>query len=286
MCEDAAARGGSNAWGRSSVGRAPESHSGGRRFESARLHQTYHGFALGRHSRFCGLCLRRALRGCRSLSLTLGKFSRSTTKHARPLFVFTSGRCGGPMPGGPRVAVAALSVLAHDSICLHRAIYSLCRAGWAFATPILLRTMLDALLSVAVITRSARPNVAAFKFFYAGQRDVLQDLAESATAKPEAQANVAKGYCRCSHQDRQDRLGDVGASAPGRLNPRRTRTNKTHPGHQACAAAASVPCTRADHGEESHWCTPQPARGATAGSQRPLRERRHGLAAAPHATGS
>src|SRR2546427_3155068 len=60
---------------------------------------------------------------------------------------------------GPRVAISGLSVLAHDSICLHRAIVSLCSAGWAFAAPILLRAMLDALLSVTVITRSPRPNV-------------------------------------------------------------------------------------------------------------------------------
>ena len=96
-------------------------------------------------------------------------------------------------PGvGHRVAVSGISVLTHDSICLHRAIHSLCFAGWAFAAPILLRAMLDALLSVVVITRSARPNVAAFKFLYAGARSALQDPAESAAVKAEARANIAK----------------------------------------------------------------------------------------------
>ncbi len=90
-----------------------------------------------------------------------------------------------------RVAVSALSILAHDSICLHRAIHSLSLAGWAFAAPILLRTLLDALLSVAVITRSARPNVAAFKFLYAGARPALQDPASTPALAAEARANIS-----------------------------------------------------------------------------------------------
>lgn len=69
------------------------------------------------------------------------------------------------------VAQSAISVLMHDVACLHGAVRDLCLAGWAFAAPILLRSMLEGAMSVAVIANSDRPDVTAFKYFYAHVRN-------------------------------------------------------------------------------------------------------------------
>ncbi len=53
------------------------------------------------------------------------------------------------------VAGAALMTLTHEATCLHRAIRDLCRTGWTFAAPIMLRAMLETMCSVVVIANSA-----------------------------------------------------------------------------------------------------------------------------------
>lgn len=74
------------------------------------------------------------------------------------------------------VTRAALSSLYHEVICLHRAVKDLSFQGWAFATPILLRTMLDILCSMIVIAENEHPDVAAFHYFYSWTKD---DIATS-----------------------------------------------------------------------------------------------------------
>src|SRR2546426_8406574 len=89
------------------------------------------------------------------------------------------------------VAAAALQTLAHETICLHRAIRDLCVAGWAFGAPILLRSMLEAMLSTVVIVNNNRPDVAAFKYFYAYTKEDLSDPSvDTQLAHVQTQANI------------------------------------------------------------------------------------------------
>lgn len=83
------------------------------------------------------------------------------------------------------VAAAALSTLAHECICLHRAIGDLALAGWAFAAPILLRSLLEAGVSTAVIIESEHVDVTAFKYFYSHVKDFLRDSAKHPGPVPE-----------------------------------------------------------------------------------------------------
>lgn len=75
-----------------------------------------------------------------------------------------------PFSGG------ALFALTADLFGLHRAVLSLCSEGWAFTTVCLLRTMLDLLLSAAVITEN--PQEAEYRgfkythFFLKSQPDI------------------------------------------------------------------------------------------------------------------
>lgn len=69
------------------------------------------------------------------------------------------------------VAGAALYTISHDALCLHQAIGTLAFEGWAFATPLLLRTLLEGLTNAVAITNSSRPNLAGFKYFYFPSRE-------------------------------------------------------------------------------------------------------------------
>ena len=71
------------------------------------------------------------------------------------------------------VARTALALLVHDAVCLHRAILVLGGAGWAFATPILARAMLDLSHSAQVIVHAPQPDVAAFEWLYAFAKDEI-----------------------------------------------------------------------------------------------------------------
>jgi hypothetical protein len=107
------------------------------------------------------------------------------------------------------VAAAALSTLAHECVCLHRAISDLARAGWAFAAPILLRSLLEAGISIAVIIESARPDVTAFKYFYSYVKDFLRDPATHPAPvlefedriRAEAEAGIKANMAQMSPED-------------------------------------------------------------------------------------
>lgn len=71
------------------------------------------------------------------------------------------------------VSRSALATLFHDVICLHRACKDLSLQGWAFAAPILLRSVLDVLCSMIVIAESTRPDIAAFHYLYSWTKDDL-----------------------------------------------------------------------------------------------------------------
>jgi hypothetical protein len=100
-----------------------------------------------------------------------------------------------------RVTRAALSSLMHDIACLHQAILPLCATGWACAAPVLLRTMLEGAMSVAVIVNSNRPDVTAFKYFYAKVPDDDMDPAMKPAVEQETQANVGRHLPQMTDED-------------------------------------------------------------------------------------
>src|SRR5579872_4780137 len=67
----------------------------------------------------------------------------------------------------------AMHVSTIDAVALHRSIFSLCKGGWAFSCPIILRTMIDILINVAVIVTSNNPELLAFKYFHASTKQLL-----------------------------------------------------------------------------------------------------------------
>lgn len=91
-----------------------------------------------------------------------------------------------------RVARGALLVITHDITCLHRATKDLSLKGWAFAAPILLRSMLDGLCSLLAVTQSVSPDLAGFKYFYASAVSTDVDPAFRERTEKETAENVAQ----------------------------------------------------------------------------------------------
>jgi len=126
------------------------------------------------------------------------------------------------------LARRALGWLAYDAVCLHQAILFLGLEGWAFATPILARSMLDLSLSVQVIVNASQPDVAAFEYLYAFAKDGLYQ------SSPEARQAIAavcdRELAQMNPTDRKEaeaflasqRLGPTGivngSENPGRLS--------------------------------------------------------------------
>ena len=93
-----------------------------------------------------------------------------------------------PLSGG------ALYALTADLFGMHRAILSLCEDGWAFAAVALLRSMMDLLLSAAVITeREPEAEYRGFKytnFFLKAQlKDVTLSPGARTTLRPRSLRN-------------------------------------------------------------------------------------------------
>jgi hypothetical protein len=102
------------------------------------------------------------------------------------------------------VSEAALSVLAHETTCLHRATRAVCVAGWAFAAPIILRAMLEATCSTLVIVNSGRPEVAAFKYFYAHTKEDLGDPSvDPQRIADEVRANMSIHMAQMTPEDQR-----------------------------------------------------------------------------------
>jgi hypothetical protein len=98
------------------------------------------------------------------------------------------------------VARAAISTLMHDISCLHQAVMALCGTGWASACPILLRSMLEHAMSMAVIIHSTRPDLTAFKYLYARPSEELSDSKNEAI-KAEREANLARHLPQMTSED-------------------------------------------------------------------------------------
>lgn len=99
------------------------------------------------------------------------------------------------------VARAAISSLMHDMACLHQAIMALCATGWACAAPVLLRSMLEGAMSIAVIVDSDRPDVTGFKYLYQKVPDEVIDPAMKPSIQKEMQSNVGRNLPQMTRDD-------------------------------------------------------------------------------------
>lgn len=80
----------------------------------------------------------------------------------------------------------ALFILSHDAICIHRAIGKLVDSGWPSPASVLLRTLLDQVVSALALRHSDQPTLAAFRFMYSGSRRVARDHHFSAEIRRDA----------------------------------------------------------------------------------------------------
>ena len=111
------------------------------------------------------------------------------------------------------VARKALAWLAHDAVCLHQAIHTLGLKGWAFATPILARSMLDLSLSVQVIVNASDPDVAAFEWLYAFAKD--EPYRSDLKVQNEIAATKAQDLAQMSLADRKAAEAFLASSKAG-----------------------------------------------------------------------
>ncbi len=75
-----------------------------------------------------------------------------------------------------RLSFIALHVMESDLLALHRAGFRLCRSGWAYAAPILLRTQVDILLNAgAITTRGPDADYMGFKYLFVSTKKYLQE---------------------------------------------------------------------------------------------------------------
>lgn len=93
-----------------------------------------------------------------------------------------------PLSGG------ALYALTSDLFGMHRAVLSLCEDGWAFTAVPLLRSMMDLLLSAAVITEQEQDaEYRGFKYTYFSLKAELNEAALSASARAAVRARIEEG---------------------------------------------------------------------------------------------
>lgn len=93
-----------------------------------------------------------------------------------------------PLSGG------ALYALTADLFGMHRAVFSLCEDGWAFAAVAVLRSMMDLLLSAAVITeQEPDAEYRGFKYTYFFLKAELNEAALSAADRTAVRARIEEG---------------------------------------------------------------------------------------------
>ena len=87
-------------------------------------------------------------------------------------------------------------------LCLHRSVWCLCDGGWAFAAPVLIRTMMDLLISaLAVAYRKNDREFMGFKYMYGFQKAGLADPRAPASARGDAQLDIANAMEQMSSDD-------------------------------------------------------------------------------------
>lgn len=82
-------------------------------------------------------------------------------------FCFAANEQIAERPSSHPLAGTALFSLGADTLALHRAVRSLCEAGWAFCCPLLLRAQMDGIVNLFAITVPPKSSeYMAFKYFY------------------------------------------------------------------------------------------------------------------------
>jgi len=103
--------------------------------------------------------------------------------------------------GGPLLHGSLLSMTG-DMLCLHRSVWCLCDGGWAFAAPVLLRTMMDLIFStLAVVFAKNDREFMAFKYMYGFQKEGLASPNAAGSAKEDARADLANAIEQMSADD-------------------------------------------------------------------------------------
>ncbi len=101
------------------------------------------------------------------------------------------------------VARAAISVLMHDMACLHQAVRDVCRCGWSFASPILLRSLMECAMSLAIIIANDRPDLTGFKYLYAKVSEESQDPKMTGLVGEEERMNIETHLSQMTPEDQE-----------------------------------------------------------------------------------
>jgi len=100
----------------------------------------------------------------------------------------------------------ALFVLAHDAICVHRAIAQLVLSGWSSPAAPLVRTLLDLTVSMLAILNGASPPLGAFKYLYSNFRRFGRDMERSPADRARIRKQVRERIGQLPVTQRHDAL--------------------------------------------------------------------------------
>ena len=101
-----------------------------------------------------------------------------------------------PFAGG------ALHSIGTEALALHGAVFSLCASGWAFATLILLRTMLELMASTLVIHKAEtdipaqHPDHLGFKYLFSWARERRDDSSISGQERQNVRAEIERALSK------------------------------------------------------------------------------------------
>jgi hypothetical protein len=107
---------------------------------------------------------------------------------------------------------AALFILSHDGICVHRAVGELVQLGWSSPGAVLVRTLLDIVVSELAVVGSARPQLAALKFLYSNLREFARDPSYPSKNREDARRQVREAVNQLPPEDRAAAMKWIGES--------------------------------------------------------------------------
>jgi hypothetical protein len=113
-------------------------------------------------------------------------------------------------------AAGALWSISADIFTLHRSMLSLCSDGWAMACPIILRTMLELLMSITVITKkSDESEYFGFKYLYSAFKMMLNDSECSEEEKIHSRKAIQEGLKKLPDSIREKAKKFIFQQKPG-----------------------------------------------------------------------
>lgn len=102
------------------------------------------------------------------------------------------------------LASGALFSLSSDAVALHRSIMSLCESGWAFACSIILRSLLDCLISVGIICGERdQAEYMGFKYTHFHMKEDLAATHVSEELKRITRTQLKEGITKLPVKDRE-----------------------------------------------------------------------------------